>query len=213
MIAVIAGATGLVGGQLIQKLLEESTIEAVISVSRKSTQIQHAKLKEILLPDFSELMQIQEQLRGDVYFCSLGTTIKAAGSQENFRKVDYQSIIDFATIAKHHNARKFLVISAKGANPESAIFYNRTKGETENALKSLGLNSLVIFRPGLLLGDRKEHRVGEMLLSQAVHLISSYIPLNKMKSFVTPAEHLAIQMLSESKLSSDGVKIIEAQSI
>lgn len=213
MIAVITGTTGLVGGLLIKKLLEDSDISSVISVSRKSTQLQHSKLKEVLLQDFAELAKTQEQLHGDIYFCCLGTTIKAAGSQENFRKVDYQSVIDFAKIAKSHDAKHFVVVSAMGANPKSAIFYNRTKGEAEQSLRTLDLNSLTIFRPGLLLGDRKEHRTGEKLMSQAVHLASSIISLDRMKPLVTPAEVLAGHMLSEGKKSSKGVKIIEAKNI
>lgn len=213
MIAVITGATGLVGGQLIRKLVDDSDITSVISVSRKSTQLQHFKLKEILLSDFSELSKIQDQLRGDIYFCCLGTTIKAAGSQENFRKVDFQSVVDFAAIAKHHNAQNFVVISAMGANSKSSIFYNKTKGETENALKSLDLSCLTIFRPGLLLGDRKEDRTGEKLMSRAVQFASSIISLDKMKTFVTPAETLASHMLSEGKKATKGVKIVEAKSI
>ncbi len=213
MIAVITGATGLVGSQLIRKLVEDSDVKAVISVSRKSTQLHHSKLKEILLFDFSELPKMQDQLRGDIYFCCLGTTIKAAGSQENFRKVDFQSVIDFAAIAKHHNAKNFVVISAMGANSKSSIFYNKTKGETENFLKSLELNSLTIFRPGLLLGDRKDHRTGEKLMSRAVHFASLIVSIDKMKAFVTPAATLASHMLSEGKKASLGVKIVEAKSI
>lgn len=213
MIAVIAGATGLVGSHLIRKLLEDSDINTVISVSRKSTQLHHAKLQEVLLSDFSELQRIQEQLRGDIYFCCLGTTIKSAGSQENFRKVDYQSVIDFAAIAKNHNAKHFVVISAKGADSKSIIFYNKTKGETENSLKELHLSSLTIFRPGLLLGDRKEHRTGEKIMSQAVHFASSFISLEKMKAFVTPVEKLADHMLMAGKKTSSQVQVVEAKDI
>ncbi len=161
-VGLVIGATGLVGNELVKILLDSDKFTKVIVWVRKSTGIQHTKLQESF-PDFDRLDQ--EPLPSDVdcIFCCLGTTIKKAKTKEAFKKVDYTYPLMLAENAKQHEIRQFLIISAMGADETSRVFYSKTKGELETALKQLQLNSLTIFRPSLLLGDRSEFRLGEGL--------------------------------------------------
>src|ERR1700674_3878160 len=130
MIATLIGGTGFTGSFLVRKLLADSAITKVISVSRKPLNISNAKLAEVLISDLAELPSIESKIRGEIYFCCLGTTIKAAGSKENFEKVDHDAVVAFAKIAEAHDARSFTSVSAMGANASSMFFYNRVKGRT-----------------------------------------------------------------------------------
>jgi uncharacterized protein YbjT (DUF2867 family) len=213
MIATIIGSTGLTGSFLVRQLLADSAITEVISISRKSLDLSNAKLTEVLVADLAELASIESKLRGDTYFCCLGTTIKAAGSKENFEKVDHDAIVAFARIAKAHDARSFTLVSAMGANASSRIFYNQVKGRTEADVKALGLRSLVIFRPGLLVGPRREFRLGESIATKTLVPLSRLFPTRIRKSLITEAETLATRMLTEGKAAPVGVHVILAKDI
>ncbi len=208
MIAVISGATGLVGSLLVNKLLIDNDITQVISVSRNSLHIENPKLKEIIITTLSDLSLHQSELQGDIYFCCLGTTIKDAGSQENFKKVDYDAVIEFARIAKIHNAQSFVVISAAGANMSSLFFYSRVKGEVENALQKMHLKRLVIFRPSVLVGNRKTFRLGERIFIEILKTISLFTSRSLKKRMLTDAQDLTTQMLIEGKKSQAGIFFI-----
>ena len=213
MIAVIIGSTGLVGNFLILKLLADAEISQVISISRRSLQLHHPKLREILIEDFSLLHKKADQLKGELYFCCLGTTIKDAGSQDNFRKIDLEAVLSFAKIAKNHHAHSFVTISAAGAKIDSFAFYSRIKGEAEDLLKKLNLKRLVIFQPGLLIGKRKSPRTLEELAIKFYKNISPALSGNLKKKVATEIEHLAERMISESKNTSDGIYVIESINI
>lgn len=162
--AIIVGATGLVGNELVQQLLQSESYDSITILVRTPISIQHPKLTQIRL-NFNELDSYEEEFAVHDVFCCLGTTIKKAGSQEAFKKVDYEYPLHAATLSKKQGVRQFFVISAIGANSKSRIFYSRTKGELEDALQRLQFPSLHIFRPSLLLGQRKEFRFGEKLAS------------------------------------------------
>lgn len=213
MIAVIAGATGLVGSHLLERLLHDKAFTHVIAVGRSSTRIEHPKLHEVIVPSLEKLSSFKEQLRGDVYFCCLGTTLKKAGSKEEFRKVDYRAIIDLALIAKDFDAKNFVLISAMGADSKSKIFYNQVKGEAENALLALAFERLVIFRPALLVGDRREHRALETLALKTLKVVSKILPEMLVKKISTPVDELAFRMLEEGKLIERPPVILEASEI
>jgi uncharacterized protein YbjT (DUF2867 family) len=213
MIATLIGSTGLTGSFLVRHLLADPTITKVISISRKSLQISNAKLTEVLLSDLAELPSLESKLGGEIYFCCLGTTIKAAGSKPNFEKVDHDAVVAFARIAKTHQATSFTLVSAMGANASSKFFYNQVKGRTENDVQALGLRSLIIFRPALLVGPRSEFRLAEKIAAKTLVPLSRLLPARTRKSLITDAETLARRMLAEAKAASPGVHIIKARDI
>jgi uncharacterized protein YbjT (DUF2867 family) len=213
MIATLIGSTGLTGSFLIRDLLADSAITKVISVSRKSVNISKAKLTEVLIANLADLPSIESRIRAQLYFCCLGTTIKKAGSKENFEKVDHDAVVAFAKIAKAHEATPFTFVSAMGANANSMLFYNRVKGRTEDDVKALGFRSLIIFRPALLVGPRAEFRLGEKLAAMTLVPLSRLLPTRIQKSLITKAETLAMRMLAEGKTAPLGIHITEAKDI
>lgn len=213
MIATLIGSTGLTGSLLLQQLLADPAITQVISVSRKPLNLSNAKLTEVLVADLAQLPSVQARLRGDLYFCCLGTTIKAAGSQENFEKVDHAAIVAFARIAKAHDAKSLTLVSAMGADAASMVFYNRVKGRTEADVKALGLRALTIFQPALLLGPRQEFRLAEALVARTLVPLVQLLPAGAAKRLITPADTLARRMLAEGKAAAVGVQVIAAKDI
>lgn len=212
MKAVVMGATGLVGSELVATLLNDKDVESIIVLTRRST-FTHPKVKEVLISSLEELPKLSNEIKGDIYFCALGTTIKTAKTKENFRKVDQEAVIAFAKIAKLHEAKSFSVISAHGANAHSPFFYNKVKGEVEEELKELGLKRLVIFRPGLLVGDRKERRTLEAKLIGLFRGVEGFLPTKFAKSIATDVPRLAQQMVASSKSSRSQIEIIDSQEI
>lgn len=157
--AFVIGATGFVGQLLVKQLCEDAAYEKIITFSRHELTYTHPKLEQ-QIDSFDHLNETSLVGVDDV-FCCLGTTIKKAGSQEAFRKVDYHYPMQVATLVKQLNIKHFIIISAMGANAASRTFYMRTKGQLEDSLKSLQLNRLSIIRPSLLIGERDEFRLGE----------------------------------------------------
>lgn len=213
MIATLIGGTGLTGSFLAQQLLADPAIEKVISISRRPLNIANAKLTEVLVSSLVQLPSVEAQIRGDIYFCCLGTTILAAGSKENFEKVDHGAIVAFAKIAKARDAKSFTFVSAMGANAKSMILYNQVKGRTEDDVKALGLRSLIIFRPALLVGPRHEFRLTEKMASLALVPVARLLPVRFRKSILTETETLAARMLAEGKAAPVGVRVISAKDI
>jgi uncharacterized protein YbjT (DUF2867 family) len=160
--AIIVGATGLIGSSCLQYLFHDPTYSEVIAIVRRPLLKNHRKLKEVIT-DFSNLDKTLSTVTANDVFCCLGTTIKKAGSQEAFKKVDFSLVLEVANLMRKQGAEKFIVISAIGANRSSKVFYNRIKGEMEEALKGLGYPCLRIIRPSLLLGHREEFRLGEKI--------------------------------------------------
>lgn len=157
---LLAGATGLTGEHLLDRLLSEPTVARVLAPSRRPL----AAHPHLLNP-VGELLELLPQLSGpvDTAFCCLGSTIKQAGSQQAFRAVDHDLVLAFGKRARELGARHLLVISALGADANSAVFYNKVKGEMEQALQDQDWPQLTIVRPSLLLGARQEFRLGERL--------------------------------------------------
>jgi uncharacterized protein YbjT (DUF2867 family) len=160
--ALIAGASGLIGSELLPMLLEAPEYDRVISVGRRRLDLEHPKLVQVV-SDFTALDKLPEPLRGDDAFCCLGTTRKKAGSRDAFRAVDHGAVLAFAWAARRGGAERFFTVSSLGADAGSRVFYSRVKGETEDALCVLDFATLGIFRPSLLLGPRTEYRFGERL--------------------------------------------------
>jgi uncharacterized protein YbjT (DUF2867 family) len=182
VVALIAGATGLVGKELLSLLLADRACLEVHSLVRRPAREQHAKLRShevnfaFLTQNPPALPQIDE-----VYIC-LGTTIKVAGSKEAFKAVDFDAVVAVAQLGRAQGATKLGVISAMGASSSSAVFYNRIKGEMEEAVSQLGYTSVNIARPSFLAGDREalqQHsRPGESMALAAMKLFNPIIPAN-----------------------------------
>lgn len=197
-IAIVSGGSGLVGTQLLHQLFQEDRYGYVISVGRRELTLKHNKLVQVQV-DFDNLngIDLEEKLREkDIgganhqlisslrsrdfvmhAFCALGTTIKDAGSREAFFKIDHDYVISFARWVHHLGAGKFLYVSAIGADPQSSIFYNKVKGQVEEDLKSVPFEYLGIFQPSILLGNRRENRLGEevgKVVMKAVTAIGIY---------------------------------------
>lgn len=170
-IALLAGASGLVGGHCLRLLLADPAYGRVIALGRRALPLQHAKLDQKLV-DFAHIADLVP--RADDVYCCLGTTIKKAGSQAVFHKVDHDYVVALAEAAKQAGARRFLLVSAVGAKPRSRIFYNRVKGEVERDVSAVAFAAVHIFRPSLLLGERPESRPFERL---AFPLFKALTPL------------------------------------
>ncbi len=157
--ALIIGASGLTGGILVQQLLANDHYSSVIIYVRKSLQINHPKLIELIV----NFETINTSVNADDVFCCLGTTIKIAKTKEAFEKVDLHYPIKIAQLQKNAGSKQFLVVSAMGANANSSIFYNKTKGLMETGLRKIGFDSLYILRPSFIDGERQEKRLGEKI--------------------------------------------------
>lgn len=172
-VALVLGATGLVGDQLTHRLIDATVYDKVKVLTRRPLSWQHPRLQEISF-DFEHPNGLLTQ--ADDIFCCLGTTIKKAGSKEAFRKVDYQYPLDIARMGLDQGARQFSLVSSMGADSGSSFFYNRVKGDLERDLSALGYPSLLIFRPSLLLGNRAEFRLGERIGAGVMRLLAPLIP-------------------------------------
>ncbi|HXE50114.1 MAG TPA: NAD(P)H-binding protein [Ramlibacter sp.] len=175
---MVAGASGLVGREILQGLLRDRSVAAVHSLGRRELPVRHPKLIQHQV-DFKALPALPQL---DEAFVALGTTIKVAGSQEAFRAVDYDAVLAVAKAAKAAGASRLGVVSAMGANPRSNVFYSRVKGEMEEALAALGFETLVIARPSFLAGDRESLgqpvRSGEGLALNVSRWLAPLIPDN-----------------------------------
>lgn len=207
--ALLAGSTGLIGKQLLELLLEDSHYTVVKAISRKPLDIQHAKLQNIVA-DFNTLTEHHDQLKADDVFCCLGTTIKQAGSQAAFRQVDYEYPLELARLTKNQGATQYLIITALGSDAKSGIFYNRVKGEVEQAIDSVGFDSYHIFRPSLLLGERTEKRAGEGAATVVYKALGFLIPL---KYKAIDSAKVARAMLHFAKQNSKGKFIHESKEL
>lgn len=179
--ALIIGSTGLIGGQLLDLLLESDRYEKVIALVKRSTEKTHPKLQEFNI-DFDTPDSYKHLVKGDDLFCTIGTTIKKAGSQEAFRKVDYEYPFTIAQLAKANHFKQCLIVSSLGAQPQTSNFYLKTKGEVETALEGLNFDATIIVRPSLLLGNRSEFRLGEIVGAFFMKLFS-FVLLGKLKRY------------------------------
>ncbi|WP_266202921.1 NAD-dependent epimerase/dehydratase family protein [Pontibacter kalidii] len=201
--ALIAGASGLVGGHLLSLLLRSERYSQVISIGRHELPLIHPKLDQQVI-NFDRMKDYAADMVADDIFCCLGTTIKKAGSKENFYKVDHTYVTQLAEITARKGAIQFLVVSAMGADAGSMIFYNKVKGEMERDVQQQPFNTVHIFRPALLLGEREEKRKGEDLASKLMKPLSGLMigPLEKYKPI--EGETVARAMLAAAKAEQAG---------
>jgi uncharacterized protein YbjT (DUF2867 family) len=160
--ALVSGGTGLIGGLLTAHLLQSEQCQSVHSLLRRPTERPHLKLHEHVI-NFDKMEVFTGVPHADYAFCCLGTTMKKAGSKEAFLKIDFEYVISFGKLAKRLGCQRFFLVSALGADKHSIFFYNQVKGQTEEAVASLGFAEVHFLRPSLLLGTRSESRLGESL--------------------------------------------------
>jgi uncharacterized protein YbjT (DUF2867 family) len=207
--ALIIGGTGLIGSKLLKLLLESSDYEKVIAFSKREMQLKHPKLVLEII-DFDKPESYANLVQGDDFFCTIGTTIKKAGSKEAFRKVDYQYPKQFATIALENGIKQFLLISSLGADEKSGNFYLKTKGEIQSFLKNSSFDSVSIVQPSLLLGDRKEFRFGEQV-GAVVMKIFSFLLIGSLKKYkAIHGDTVAKALFTVAQKSKKGFTIYES---
>ena len=178
--AIVIGATGLVGSNLLQELLQDNRFGTVITFSRRASGIKNEKLQEHII-DFDKPENWQHHVKGDVLFSALGTTIGKAGSKEAQYKIDYSYQYQFAEAASANGVHTYVLVSSAGADPDSRIFYSRMKGELEQAVRKLPFQNIHLIRPGLLAGERNEKRIGEEIGYVVLNIFTKLPGLGKWK--------------------------------
>jgi uncharacterized protein YbjT (DUF2867 family) len=210
--ALIAGATGLVGGHCLHFLRNRPEISEIRVVTRRPLGLSDPRIKEHII-DFDRLDQHHEIIRADYVFCCLGATMKKAGDQEAFRRVDYQYPRLLADISSNNGSENFLLISAMGANPKSKIFYNRVKGELEEAVSAMPFTGIFIFRPSLFMGKRKEFRAGEKAGDLFFRLVNPLLVGRLRKYRTIEAQAVAKAMVYMAPTRLKGLHIFESNQI
>jgi uncharacterized protein YbjT (DUF2867 family) len=209
-VAIIIGSTGLVGSHLVEQLTRSEYYSKLILLNRKKSAYVHAKIEEHSInfdqPDLSHI-------KGEDIFCAIGTTLKKAGSKEAQYKIDCEYPTLFAKLLRGGHSEQFILVSSLGANAESGNFYLRTKGQLEKNLEYLHFHSLLIVRPSLILGDRKEFRLGEKIgtiIMKALGLVM----LGSLKKYKgVEASAIAAKMIAVANQHLNGIHIFESDSI
>ena len=202
----------MVGSLLLDKLLKDDTYDKVKVLSRKQLS-PHDKLELILVNNFDKLEEFEHKLSADDVFCCLGTTMAKAKSKEAFRKVDHDYPLLLADLSLKNGARQFIIVSAMGANKNSSIYYNKVKGEVEQALLDKPFRELHILKPSLLLGPRDEKRTGEDAAKKIYKVINfAFVgPFKKYKGI--QADQVAKAMLHYAKNPIPGKHLHENEEL
>lgn len=201
--AVVAGCTGLIGAQVVDLLLAHPEYQSVLTISRRPLSIKHDKLEQRVM-DLDHLDSLDQVSSGADVFCCLGTTIKQAGSESAFRKVDFEYPLALARATHGLGARSFHLVTALGADKNSSVFYNRVKGEVEEAIRQVGFSSLHIYQPSLLLGHRAVKRTGEGAAELVMRTLDFLIP-RKYKAI--DSAKVARAMLLAASRNEEGIVV------
>lgn len=197
MKATIIGATGLIGGHLLELLLQDSYFDTVRILVRRPLSVTHPKLEKILV-DFNDPESFRLAMEdSEAVFCAIGTTQKKVkGDKVAYRKVDFDIAVNAARFGKAGGCTSFALVSAVGANSKSSNFYLKLKGETEEAVQASGIPEIYIMRPSLLLGNRKEKRIAEKLAGIFMRPVA----------FILPARYRPVKASTVAKAMVDAVK-------
>jgi uncharacterized protein YbjT (DUF2867 family) len=208
MKAAIVGATGFIGNYLIDLLKEDAAVESVQVLARKALQL--PSKFDVVVTDMAN-PQLSKPV--DVAFCALGTTMAVAGSKAAFFHVDHDLVLAFAKEAKAKGAHTFVLVSSLGADASSSNYYLKVKGEVERDVSNLGFQSVIIVRPSLLLGERKDVRVGELIGKGVMALLGPLMlgPLLKYRGI--QGKTVAKAMLRLSKENLMGVHILDSDKL
>ncbi len=209
--AILFGATGLIGKQVLKELIHDSRYSRILVISRKLINTGSSKVQEVIT-GFESKELLENNLAGDEIFCCLGSTIRKAGNQEEFRKVDYNLPVMIGAIAKKKGINKMLVVSSLGADAKSSNFYLRTKGEMEQSLLSMGIRSLHFFRPSMLLGARDESRPAETFGKIAMQAFS-FLFIGGLKKYKAIHAHTVAKAMVKVANTAHADEIYEAEEI
>jgi uncharacterized protein YbjT (DUF2867 family) len=204
-VAMLAGATGLVGSSVLEALLDTPDFGRVFAITRRPLGREHPKLANRIV----QWDKVEAQLRGlscHVAFCCLGTTLRQAGSPEEFRKIDLGYVLAFAAVAKAAQAQRFVVVSSVGADASSKNLYLRTKGEMENAVAAVGFPAVDILQPSLLLGWRRQMRPLELGAIVAAPIINPFLFGSREIYRGIPARTVAAAMIGAVRSGRKGVQ-------
>lgn len=207
--ALLVGATGLVGGHVLDRLLDDARWSEVHVLARRGAGRTHAKLVEQLV-DFESLPALSPV--DDVFAC-LGTTIKAAGTQERFRRVDHHYTVSVARLAQQAGAQRLALVSSVGANERSGNFYLRVKGETERDVRALGWETLVLARPSFLVGERDQARAGERLGIALAGVVAPLMLGGLRRYRPIEARDVAAALVASLARSERGERILEHEDL
>lgn len=209
MKALIIGATGATGKDLVNVLLQDTEYSKVVLFVRRSTGIAHPKVMEVIT-DFEKPEEVSGVINGDVWFSCLGTTLKAAGSKDKQWQIDYEIPAKFAAIARRNAVTKAVLLSAYGASAKSNVFYSSMKGKLEDYIDTLSFEQYIIFRPGLLL--RKDtDRLGERISAAVLKFLNAVGLIRRFKPM--PTALLAEKMAKAPKVFSAGKHIISLDKV
>lgn len=173
--AIILGATGLTGSLLLEKLLKDPSFKKIKLFSRSSVQISNTKIEEHLI-DMFELENYSEEFRADVVFCCVGTTKAKTPDKEIYKKIDYGIPVEAAKLSKKNGINTFIVISSLGADPNSSVFYNKTKGEMQRDVLNQNIENTYVLQPSLIVGNRNESRFGEDMAGFFMKIFGFLVP-------------------------------------
>lgn len=200
--AIILGATGLTGGILLQKLIEDNRYTNVKLFSRNKIEGLPSKVNQFV-GNMLELENFKKDFTGDEVFCCIGTTAKKTPNKETYRKIDFGIPASAAKLSKENGIQTFVVVSAIGANAKSSVFYNRTKGEMEQEVLRQNILNTYVLQPSIIGGNRSESRIGEKV-GLAVFKIVQPLFFGKLKKYkITEAEHIAQTMLNLANSTSE----------
>jgi len=205
---LLVGATGLVGAAVLRQAQDDVRVVRIVAPTRRKLP-PHPKLENPLV-NFERLPADAAWWAVDSVICTLGTTIRTAGSQDAFRRVDYDYPLAVARLARQHGAQAFSLNSATGADPGSRFFYNRVKGEVEEALRAVEFPSLTIVRPALIGGKRDEFRPVEFVAMRVLRLVEPLLPRPYR---IVPHERIARVLLEAAVTAPRGEHIIESDAI
>lgn len=210
--ALLLGATGLVGGHVLDLLLADPAYRRVTVLTRRPLARMDPKLDQ-RTADFDRLRDHEISFAVDDVYCCLGTTIAQAGSQDAFRRVDHDYVVEAARLTSQHGGRHFLLVSAAGANAKSRIFYNRVKGEAEEAIRALPLEGAALLRPSLLLGERTEQRAGESVAQRVMPALDWMMVGGLRRYRSIHASTVARAMVRLARQRVRGVRVVESDEI
>lgn len=191
--AIILGASGLTGNLLLNRLLEDSAYDRVKVFTRRTLGVKHPKVVEYVV-DLLKLDRYQSDFTGDEVFCCIGTTTQKTKDRSVYRKIDFGIPVAAAKLCKANKIETFMVISALGANAESKIFYNRTKGEMEMAVLRQKIMNVYVLRPSLIKGKRQENRLGEGIGALIMKIVQPFLLRGWKKYRAIEAETIAIAL-------------------